>query len=182
MKRNFFRNSQGVIITASLIASVTGVMMYSNATRASSSTLISTKPQLEQRPNGTNNLGTKGDSKCDMTPCNMEKMDHSQMDLGPGDEFYDLRFIDAMIPHHEGAVKMSQDVLQKSQRPELLQLANNVIKDQNIEIAQMQQWRKNWYADAPNVPMAWHRSMNHMMAMSPAHIQAMRMEMDLGSA
>ncbi len=30
------------------------------------------------------------------------------MDLGPADANYDLRFIDAMTPHHQGAVEMAQ--------------------------------------------------------------------------
>ncbi|MFN7714579.1 MAG: DUF305 domain-containing protein [Pseudanabaenaceae cyanobacterium] len=158
-----------------------GTVAYANLAKDSNATPITSQGNSNQTPN-TPPKAIKGDDKCGNDPCNMDKMDHSQMDLGPADEFYDLRFIDAMIPHHEGAVKMAQDVLQKSQRAELQQLANDVIKAQNTEIAQMQQWRKTWYADAPDVPMAWHRSMNHMMAMSPAHIQAMRMEMDLGKA
>ena len=36
-------------------------------------------------------------------------MDHS-MDIGPADANYDLRFLDSMIPHHEGALVMSQEV------------------------------------------------------------------------
>ncbi|MGL4619934.1 MAG: DUF305 domain-containing protein, partial [Chroococcidiopsis sp.] len=50
-----------------------------------------------------------------------------------------------MIPHHEGAVTMAQDALKKSQRPEIKQLAKNIISDQQKEIAQMKQWRKAWY-------------------------------------
>jgi uncharacterized protein (DUF305 family) len=116
----------------------------------------------------------------------MPGMDHGAMghgmDLGPADANFDLRFIDAMIPHHQGAVVMAKDVLQKSKRPELRQLATAIISAQDKEIAQMQQWRKAWYAQAPNTPMAWHASMGHMMAMSPAQRQAMMMTMDLGPA
>jgi uncharacterized protein (DUF305 family) len=49
------------------------------------------------------------------------------MDLGPADESYDLRFLDAMVPHHEGAVVMAKEVLQKSQRPEMKKLAKEII-------------------------------------------------------
>jgi len=114
-------------------------------------------------------------------PSNM--MDHSSMmDLGPADADYDLRFIDAMIPHHQGAVIMAKDVLQKSPRAELKKLATGIISAQNQEITQMQQWRQAWYPKAPNKPMAWHSPMNHMMEMPPNQVQAMRMEMDLGAA
>jgi uncharacterized protein (DUF305 family) len=45
-------------------------------------------------------------------------MNHSmEMDLGPADADYDLRFIDAMILHHQGAVVMAKEVQQKSKRP-----------------------------------------------------------------
>jgi uncharacterized protein (DUF305 family) len=108
-------------------------------------------------------------------------MVHS-MDLGPADADYDLRFIDAMIPHHEGAVAMAQDMATKTKQPELKKLAQAILKAQPQEIAQMQQWRKAWYPKAPTTPMAWHSGMKHMMAMEPAQMKAMKMDMDLGKA
>jgi uncharacterized protein (DUF305 family) len=109
-------------------------------------------------------------------------MDHAMMSLGPADTEFDLRFIDAMIPHHEGAVIMAQEVLAKSQRPELLELAREIIEAQDQEMAQMQEWRASWYPDAPDTPIAWHDGMNHSMPMSPEQLAAMRMDMDLGAA
>jgi len=110
-------------------------------------------------------------------------MNHDMsMDLGPADADYDLRFVDAMIPHHQGAVEMAQEVLKKSQRPEMKKLAQDIIAAQNREIEQMKQWRKAWYPNADSKPMAWHAQMNHMMAMSPEQMQAMMMKGDLGAA
>ena len=77
------------------------------------------------------------------------------INLGPADADYDLRFIDGMTPHHQGAVLMAKEVQQKSKRPEMKQLADNIIKAQNQEIEQMKQWRKNWYPQAGNQPMAY---------------------------
>ena len=54
----------------------------------------------------------------DHSTMNQGVMNHS-MDLGPADADYDLRFVDAMILHHEGAIVMANDVLKKSARPEL---------------------------------------------------------------
>lgn len=109
-------------------------------------------------------------------------MNHSEMSLGVADDSYDLRFVDAMIPHHEGAVVMAKAVLEKSQRPELRKLAQEIINAQNQEIMQMQQWRKAWYPKASDKPMAWHKEMNHMMEMSAEQMAAMRMDVDLGNA
>jgi uncharacterized protein (DUF305 family) len=50
-----------------------------------------------------------------------------------------------MIPHHEGALTMAQDVLDKSQRPEMKKLAENILTSQQTEINQMKQWRQDWY-------------------------------------
>ncbi len=105
-----------------------------------------------------------------------------EMDLGPADAEYDLRFVDAMTPHHQGAVVMAEEVLQKSKRPELLKLAKAIIKAQTQEIKQMQQWRKAWYPKASAEPIAWHAAMGHSMAMSPEQMKAMMMSMDLGPA
>ena len=67
------------------------------------------------------------------------------MDLGAANAQFDLRFINAMIPHHQGAITMAQDALGKSKRPEIKQLAQEIIKAQEVEIKQMQQWRQAWY-------------------------------------
>jgi uncharacterized protein (DUF305 family) len=108
-------------------------------------------------------------------------MNHN-MDLGPADANYDLRFVDGMIPHHAGAVAMAKEALQKSKRPEIKKLANTIIKAQEKEINELKQWRKAWYPTAPKEAQAWHPQMKHMMAMSPEHMKMMQMDMDLGAA
>ncbi|TVQ09260.1 MAG: DUF305 domain-containing protein [Leptolyngbya sp. DLM2.Bin27] len=108
--------------------------------------------------------------------------DGHAMDLGPADATYDLRFIDGMIPHHEGAVVMAEAALENSQRPEIRQLAEEIIAAQAVEIAQMEEWRAEWYPNAPAEPVMYHAEMNHDMPMSPEMIAAMRMDMDLGAA
>jgi uncharacterized protein (DUF305 family) len=108
-------------------------------------------------------------------------MNHS-MDVGPADANYDLRFIDSMVPHHQGALVMAQEVIQKSKRPELVKFAKGIITEQKKEIAQMQKWRKQWYPKAAATPMMWHSAMNHEMAMTSEHKQSMMMSMSLGTA
>ncbi|WP_008316962.1 DUF305 domain-containing protein [Leptolyngbya sp. PCC 6406] len=112
----------------------------------------------------------------------MQGMNHDMhdMDLGPADATYDLRFIDAMIIHHEGAVVMAEAALANSQREEIRQLATDIIAAQEQEIAQMQTWRQAWYPDAPADPVMYHAEMNHDMPMSAEMAAAMTMAMDLG--
>jgi hypothetical protein len=62
-----------------------------------------------------------------------------------GDEF-EKAFIDGMIIHLEGAVAMAQMVLDKSQRPELIKLAKDIIAAQTSEINMMKQWNATWFA------------------------------------
>ncbi len=107
---------------------------------------------------------------------------HSSMSLGIADADYDLRFIDGMTPHHQGAVVMANDVLKNSKRPELRKLANEIIAAQEKEIAQMSEWRKAWYPNSGKKLMMWHAESNHMMEMSPEVRGNMMMNMDLGSA
>ncbi len=104
------------------------------------------------------------------------------MDLGPADAQYDLRFIDAMTPHHLSAIEMATDALNKSQRPEIKQLARNIITAQNREIKQMKQWRQAWYPKASHTPIAYNSKMGDTMAMSKTQMQSMMMKGDLGSA
>ena len=73
------------------------------------------------------------------------------MDMGPmevaGDasQPFDQRFIDAMIPHHEGAISMAREALENSSRPEIRAMADEVIRVQQEEIDQMREWRAQWF-------------------------------------
>lgn len=109
--------------------------------------------------------------------------DHAMtMDLGPKDAEFDLRFLDGMILHHQGAVVMAQSALQNSSRGEIQQLATAIIEAQQGEISQMQQWRTDWYPDASETPVMYHAEMGHSMAMTPEMQEEMMMSGDLGEA
>lgn len=58
---------------------------------------------------------------------------------------FDQRFIEAMIPHHEGAISMAGDAQQKAQHEEIKRLADTIIAAQTAEITEMKQWLKDWY-------------------------------------
>jgi uncharacterized protein (DUF305 family) len=78
-----------------------------------------------------------------MTPAHKQSMMMS-MSLGKADAGFDVRFLDAMIPHHQGAVTMGKDLLLKSKRPQMKKLAQSIIKSQQEEIDLMTQWQKEW--------------------------------------
>jgi len=81
------------------------------------------------------NMDLPGMKKSMMTP-EHEKM----MEAASGNEF-DIHFVDMMVPHHEGAVEMSREMLAKGERAELKTLAEQIIKAQDSEIRQMQVWK-----------------------------------------
>lgn len=60
-----------------------------------------------------------------------------------GEEF-DKAFLAQMIIHHQGAIDMANLVLQKSTKPELRNLANEIITAQTKEINQMKVWQQQW--------------------------------------
>jgi uncharacterized protein (DUF305 family) len=62
-------------------------------------------------------------------------------------EPFDKAFIDAMIPHHQSAIEMAEVAYEKSKVPEIKDLAKNIVSDQQAEIEQMKQWRKEWYPE-----------------------------------
>ena len=49
----------------------------------------------------------------------------------------DKAFLEGMIDHHEGAIKMAKDVLKLKPRTEVVTLANRVISTQTEEISTM---------------------------------------------
>jgi uncharacterized protein (DUF305 family) len=100
--------------------------------------------------------------------------------LGPADEKFDLRFIDAMILHHEGAIAMAQDAMKKTTREEIKQFAQSVIDRQQQEIDQLKEWRQTWYADAGAEPVIYSTQMKETVAMSEEQKTAAMMQKRLG--
>lgn len=65
-------------------------------------------------------------------------------------ENIDRHFIEQMIPHHEGAIEMAQLALINAKHPEVIYLAQNIIRDQQKEITDMKDWYKTWFGiDVP---------------------------------
>jgi len=94
---------------------------------------------MHQMPDGTM-MG--GDEQMSMSVM----MDGMMMGLhGKTGDAFDQSFLSEMIVHHEGAVVMAQAVLKSSKRPELINLANDIISAQTGEIAMMKQWQKTWF-------------------------------------
>lgn len=87
--------------------------------------------------------------------------------LGQQDASYDQRFIEMMIPHHEGAIMMAKDALEHANKPELITMAHDVISSQEKEIDQMKAWGVKWYGEGKPSRMADPGGMmKHMSAMN----------------
>lgn len=54
-------------------------------------------------------------------------------------------FLEEMVPHHESAVEMATMALEKSTRPQVRRLAQEIIDAQEGEISQMREWYRQWY-------------------------------------
>lgn len=57
---------------------------------------------------------------------------------------YDKEFLTQMIIHHQQAIDMAQYAEANAKHGEIKELAQNVITTQRAEIAQMQQWQREW--------------------------------------
>lgn len=60
-------------------------------------------------------------------------------------DLIDAHFIEQMIPHHQDAITMSKVALEKATRPEIKELATDIISSQSKEINQMKIWYKDWF-------------------------------------
>jgi uncharacterized protein (DUF305 family) len=60
---------------------------------------------------------------------------------------FDREFIDMMIPHHQGAIRMARMELDEGKDPEARKLAQAIIDAQTKEIDEMNMWRVDWYGE-----------------------------------
>jgi uncharacterized protein (DUF305 family) len=110
------------------------------------------------------------------------QMDHGQMghgSMGMGSkgmakqmvmengEYSDEAFIDAMVPHHQGAIAMAEVALKNAEHEEIQELSRNIVSTQQSEIEELKSIKKEEFGTS-NVPME----------MSPEQMRGMSMMMD----
>ena len=62
---------------------------------------------------------------------------------------FDQAFIDAMVPHHEGAIEMATAAKEAGlSQPELVKVADDILATQQLEINQMKDWRGEWFGSS----------------------------------
>ncbi len=77
--------------------------------------------------------------------------DKTTMDLGRADRTLDLRYINAMVAHHRGAMLLAEQVLTQTERPEMKGLAEMILKDEPAAIDELYRWKADWYKDTRKV-------------------------------
>jgi uncharacterized protein (DUF305 family) len=105
------------------------------------------------------------------------QMDHGSMGMGSGGmarqmvmengKYSDKAFIDAMVPHHQGAIAMAEVALKNAEHEEIIQLSRNIISSQQAEIEELKSIKQEEFGTS-NVPME----------MSPEQMRGMGMMMD----
>jgi len=81
--------------------------------------------------------GMKGGTEM-MNSAHMKDMD----EMDPA--HFDGHFLSMMIKHHEGAVEMAKDAQRRAERPEIKQIAQEIVREQEAEIRQMRAWKAKW--------------------------------------
>ena len=76
-----------------------------------------------------------------------EGTEHSKRDSGSGGmasgmlmengRYSDERFIDAMVPHHRGAVEMAEVAFENAEHEEIKQLSKDIVSAQEAEIEEL---------------------------------------------
>src|SRR5919112_640151 len=116
----------------------------------------------DQMDHGTMDHGQMGHGSMGMGSKGMAK----QMVMEKG-EYSDEAFIDAMVPHHQGAIAMAEVALKNAEHEEIIQLSRNIISSQQAEIEELKSIKQEEFGTS-NVPME----------MSPEQMRGMGMMMD----
>jgi uncharacterized protein (DUF305 family) len=90
------------------------------------------------------------------------QMGHGSMGMGSGGmaqqmvmengKYSDEAFIDAMVPHHQGAIVMARVALKNAEHEEIKELSRNIISSQQAEIEELKSIKKEEFGTS-NVPM-----------------------------
>jgi hypothetical protein len=69
----------------------------------------------------------------------------------PGTLEFDLIFLEAMIPHHQTTIDLAAIARQRSERPQVVEFADQLIAWRQLELSTMKSWRSEWYPGIPTL-------------------------------
>ena len=67
-------------------------------------------------------------------------------------KYSDERFIDEMVPHHQGAVEMAEVALENAEHQEIVRLSENIAATQKVEIEELKEIKQKEFGTS-GVPM-----------------------------
>ena len=73
----------------------------------------------------------------------MRSMDMSLM-TDPSGKDFDIAFVESMVPHHQGAIAMARDAMEKAEHPEVRALAREILEREQREIEMLERWKQRW--------------------------------------
>ena len=85
--------------------------------------------------------------------------------VAPNGEYSDAAFVDAMIPHHEGAIEMAEVALDNAEHREIETLAREIVDAQRAEIGELREIRGGLDPSGTTMQMS-EGEMDGMMGMS----------------
>jgi len=131
-------------IIISFLALIVGFFLgyFFGVNAASQRGFFSDKPmyeETEEREYGDEMVSDDGE---------LQHMMDEMMLIGRGKtgEAYEEAWLRGMVAHHQGAIGMSEELLKRTDRPELVELANNIIESQSAEVGQMKAWIQIWFS------------------------------------
>src|SRR5215211_8388901 len=111
---------------------------------------------------GSVGSGQQGDQSGGHGQMDHGQMDHGSMGMGSkgmakqmvmeNGKYSDRRFIDAMVPHHQGAIAMAEVALKNAEHAEIKDLSRNIVSTQQAEIEELKSIKKEEFGTS-NVPM-----------------------------
>ena len=121
--------------------------------------------------------GGGGHGQMDHGSMDHGQMDHGSMGMGSNGmakqmvmkngKYSDEAFIDAMVPHHQGAIEMAKVALKNAEHEEIKELSRNIVSSQRAEVEELKSIKKEEFGTS-QVPIE----------MSPKQMRSMGMMMD----
>ncbi len=114
-----------------------------------------TMPAMTSNVTTAANAATAGQNMGGMTMTTGAASGNAQSDemtaslKGLSSKEFEVKFMQYMIAHHQGAIDMAKLVPTNTKRPELIKLSQDIISAQTKEIGDQTGWLAGWYNEKP---------------------------------